>query len=50
MELVLAVSSGSKTDPRCLPGVTHQSVLARANNPRLAFVGGLRRNKNNNNK
>ena len=34
--------------PRCLPGVSHQAVLARGNNPRLAFVGGLRKNKNNN--
>ena len=33
---------------RCLPGVSHQEVLARANNPWLGFVGGLRKNKNNN--
>lgn len=33
---------------RCLPGVSHQAVLSRANNPWLSFVGGLRKNRNNN--
>ena len=47
MELVLVVSSRSR-HPRCLPRVSHQAVLARANNPWLAFVSGLRKNESNN--